>query len=68
MQRVAFRPQVHSLALPVTLLTGEIPYYEGEGSRRPRQVVKEVVAGPPRPIIELAPNAPSELVSVTPGG
>lgn len=46
-------------------LSGKRPY-EGKSGREPAQVVlARILAGPPRPLRELAPKAPPELIAIT---
>ncbi len=46
------------------LLTGRMPYLEEGGTPSPHAVLAQVLQGPPRPLAELAPDAPAELVAV----
>ena len=51
-------------AMLYQLLSGRIPYLE-PGARVPlRQVLEAVRAGPPKPLHELAPQAPAELIAI----
>ncbi len=51
-------------AMLYQLVSGEMPYVR-EGARMSRRtILSAVVSGPPRPIEELAPRAPPELVAI----
>lgn len=46
------------------LLTGRMPYGGGSGAKTPQSVLAKLLQGPPAPVRELDPSAPSELVAV----
>jgi len=46
------------------LLTGEMPYVKKGAKIPPSTVLQWVIDGSPKPIAELAPNAPGELVAI----
>ena len=46
------------------LLTGSPPYLEGGRRAAPRELVREVRAGSPRPVLELNSEAPPELAAI----
>ncbi|MFT5050173.1 MAG: serine/threonine protein kinase/formylglycine-generating enzyme required for sulfatase activity [Chlamydiales bacterium] len=56
---------IYSLgAMLYLLLSGKMPY-EDRGSASPAVLWRRVVSGPPVPLEQLAPRAPSELVAIT---
>lgn len=50
-------------ALLREMLTGEPPYLNGS----PREIVRDILAGPPRPILELNPHAHPGLAAIADG-
>ena len=51
-------------AMLYTLLAGRRPYQDEHGSRTRAEVVAAVLAGPPRPLAELAPRQPPALLAI----
>jgi len=51
-------------AMLYELLTGCAPYNEPTSRRTSREVLLSVVAGPPKPIRDLAPNVPPEVAAI----
>jgi len=51
-------------ALLYHLLTGEMPYVPPGANVSPHNVYKMLLAGPPAPVKQLAPDAPDELVAI----
>ncbi len=61
LERIDARSDVYSMgAMLYALLGGSAPY----GPRGAFAVLQELLAGPPRPLEELAPAAPAELVAI----
>jgi serine/threonine protein kinase/tetratricopeptide (TPR) repeat protein len=52
-------------AMLYELLTGEMPYVPAASRPSRRAIVEAVVRGEPRPIEEIAPRTPPELVAIT---
>ncbi len=46
------------------LLAGEMPYVRGDAKVAPATILQWAMDGPPRPVQELAPDAPGELVAI----
>jgi WD40 repeat protein len=51
-------------AILYSLLSGEDPYASGGSEPSREELIGRVIAGPPRPLLELSPAAPPELVSI----
>jgi hypothetical protein len=51
-------------AMLYELLSGDMPYVPRDARVSPHSVLMRVIEGPPRPLRELAPTAPQELVSI----
>ncbi|KAA3607998.1 MAG: hypothetical protein DWQ01_13020 [Planctomycetota bacterium] len=65
LDRMDARSDVYSVgALLYELLTGTMPYVPIRERRSPRLILKDVEEGPPKPIYELAPQAPVELTAI----
>ena len=46
------------------LLTGQVPYVEPGDRISARTILSRVQSGPPRPIAEIRPEAPKELLTI----
>ncbi len=65
LDEVGPRSDVYSVgAMLYELLAGVMPYAEGGVTASSKVVLERVLAGPPRALAELAPNAAPELVAV----
>jgi serine/threonine protein kinase len=51
-------------AMLYTLLTGQMPYVKAGAQLTPRAVLLAVRNGPPRPVRDIDPTAPAELVAI----
>ena len=51
-------------ALLYTLLTGRRPYFDSESKRSSREIVGDVLRGPPESVSTIDPAAPPELVAI----
>jgi len=51
-------------AMLYQLLTGQKPYVTADTTPSPRAVLDDVIDGPPVPVLQLARNAPPELVAI----
>ncbi|MCC6153096.1 MAG: protein kinase, partial [Candidatus Hydrogenedentes bacterium] len=59
--RIDERSDIYSLgAVLYTLLTGKYPY-DGENAS---EILNRVLVGPPKPVLEVEPNAPPELAAI----
>lgn len=60
-ERIDERSDVYSLgAVLYTLLTGKYPY-DGDNAS---EILNRLLVGPPRPVLEVEPNAPPELAAI----
>ena len=64
LHRIGPRSDVYAVgSMLYELFTSKPPYLDS-GSARSRDVLKRVRAGPPRPLAELAPSTPPELLAI----